>query len=331
MATNEPINWKEFPKKPFYVVGALPVFFGFFLAWNYPHAVSHGMLGIACVACVVTGSLVAILPFIFDYRATQKLIEINALGAVADKIEHLDQFSAQITAATGRWAAVQEFVGDKAEKTAAAAKQIADKLSAEGNEFVEKMKQINDRENSALRLESEKNRRSETEWVQTLIQILDHIFALHVAAARSNQPKVAEQISQFQNACRGMVRRVGLNAVVPEPNEPFSAERHQVIGGKKPTDGGPIAETIASGYTFQGKTLRPALVRLREPGTPAPASTPTPANPSPNPAPAPAPAPATAPAASAAPAKPVAPVAPIPAEKPKAPVAAQETLALKAD
>jgi len=30
-----------------------------------------------------------------------------------------------------------------------------------------------------------------------------------------------------------------------------------------------VAETIASGYTFQGKLLRPAVVRLREAGAPA--------------------------------------------------------------
>jgi hypothetical protein len=30
------------------------------------------------------------------------------------------------------------------------------------------------------------------------------------------------------------------------------------------SDGAIIAETIAAGYTFQGKLLRPALVRLRD-------------------------------------------------------------------
>lgn len=317
MATNEPLNWKELPKPPFYVAGGIPVFFSFFVAWNYPHAFSHSMLGALCVASVAIGAFIAVLPFILDYLAMGKLIEMNALGAVAEKIEHLDQFSAQITAATGRWSAVQEFVGEKAEKTAAAAKQIADKLNAEGQELVEKLQKINDRENSNLRLETEKNRRAETEWAQTLVQILDHIFALHVASVRSGQPKVAEQIAQFQNACRGMVRRVGLSVVVPEPNEPFNAERHQVIGGKKPTDGGAVAETIASGYTFQGKLVRPALVRLREPVTPA-----APVNPAPTPVPNPAPSPAMTPAV---------PVVPIPAEKAKAPGTAQETLALKAD
>ena len=43
-------------------------------------------------------------------------------------------------------ARVQEFVGDNAEKTATAAKQIADKMSAEVREFTEFMKKMNDGE-----------------------------------------------------------------------------------------------------------------------------------------------------------------------------------------
>ncbi len=349
MATNEPINLKKMPKLPFYVAGGLPVFFGFFLVWNFPHATaSHWELGVMCVACVVLGSFVAILPFILDYRATVKLIEVNALGTVADKIEHLDQFCAQISAATGRWAAVQEFVGDNAEKTATAAKQIADKMSAEVREFTEFMKKMNDGEKNALRLESEKNRRNEGEWVQTLVRILDHIFALQVAAARSNQPKVAEQISQFQNTCRGMVQRLGLAVVLTEPNEPFNPERHQAVGVKeKPAAGAITAETIAPGYTFQGKLLRPALVRLRDEtpvAAPAPKSVPAPAPASPSapapaavtlavPTPSPSAAAAPVPAPAAAPAPAPAPIATatIPAEKPKVTVPAQDNLALEAD
>jgi molecular chaperone GrpE (heat shock protein) len=105
-----------------------------------------------------------------------------------------------------------------------------------------------------------------------MVRILDHIFALHVAAIRSNQPKVAEQIGQFQNACRGTVRRVGLTAFLGDPEAPFDAERFQIADGKKPFDGAVVAETIAAGYTFQGKMVRPALVKLREPKAPEPPS-----------------------------------------------------------
>jgi molecular chaperone GrpE (heat shock protein) len=158
---------------------------------------------------------------------------------------------------------------------------------------------MNDSEKSALRLEVDKLRRGESDWLQMLVRILDHIFALHAAAARSNQPKVVEQISQLQNACQGAVRRLGLNGFVAQPNESFDATRHQLLDTKQaPADGAVIAETLAAGYTFQGKILRPALVRMREAAS-APAET--------------------------------APVAPIPPDESKVTEPAQDTLALEAD
>jgi molecular chaperone GrpE (heat shock protein) len=105
-------------------------------------------------------------------------------------------------------------------------------------------------------------RRGEAEWLQVLVRILDHVFLLHAAAARSGQPKVADQIAQFQNACRDAARRIGLTPFVATPDEPFNAERHQAVDESKPPADAFVAETIGAGYTFQGKLLRPALVRL---------------------------------------------------------------------
>ena len=122
-----------------------------------------------------------------------KAIEVNALGAVAEKIQNLEKLAAQIGSATNQWLEVQA----QAEKTAAGAKQIADKMAAEVREFSEFMQKMNDSEKAALRLEVEKFRRGEAEWLQVLVRIFDHIFALHAAAARSGQPKLAEQIAQF--------------------------------------------------------------------------------------------------------------------------------------
>jgi molecular chaperone GrpE (heat shock protein) len=93
---------------------------------------------------------------------------------------------------------------------------------------------------------------------------MDHVFLLHAAAARSRQPKVAGQISQFQDACRDAVRRIGLTPFVAAPDEPFNAERHQTVDESKPPADAVVAETVGTGYTFQGKLLRPALVKLRE-------------------------------------------------------------------
>ncbi|HEV2319814.1 MAG TPA: nucleotide exchange factor GrpE, partial [Verrucomicrobiae bacterium] len=81
-------------------------------------------------------------------------------------------------------------------------------------------------------------------------------------------------------------------------NESFDAERHKPVDTKNPAEGAVVAETLAAGYTFQGKLLRPALVRVRE----------------------------------AAPAQPeTAPVVPTPPGEPNGSAPAQDTLALEAD
>jgi hypothetical protein len=71
------------------------------------------------------------------------------------------------------------------------------------------------------------------------------------------------QLTQFQHACRDAARRVGLVPFVPDPAEPFNPERHQWADGKTPPDGARVAEVLAAGYTFQGRRLRPALVRVQ--------------------------------------------------------------------
>ena len=148
--------------------------------------------------------------------------------------------------------------------TAIAAQEISDRTAAAMKSFGEFFQSASEGEKSALRLEVEKLRRSETEWLQVLVRTLDHIFALHQAALRSGQPALIEQIGLFQDACRDAARRVGLAPFVAASAERFDAQRHQVLDGQsKPESGAVVEETIGTGYTFQGKLLRPALVRVR--------------------------------------------------------------------
>ena len=137
------------------------------------------------------------------------------------------------------------------------------------------MQRANDSERATLRLEVEKLRRAEADWLQVLVRMLDHVFALHQGALRSGQPGLIEQLGNFQNACRDAARRVGLTPFTANEAEPFDAQRHQLVEeGAKPPPDAVVAETIAAGYTFQGRLVRPALVRLRE--TPAAVTAPAP-------------------------------------------------------
>ena len=256
---NDATNWR-IAKWPFLLGDALLLAFAFFIVWKSPHPITQWEI-IACFVSAGFGTVIGILPFILDYRAVGKVVEADALGSVAEKIQNLEQLAAQITSATNQW----EIAQSQAEKTSAGAKEIADKMAAEVREFAEFMEKMNDSEKATLRLEVEKLHRGEAEWLQVLVRILDHVFALHAAATHSGQPKLAEQITQFQNACHSTVRRIGLTPFIAAPDEPFNAERHQAVGTKeKPPADAIVAETVGSGFTFQGRLLRPALVRLRE-------------------------------------------------------------------
>lgn len=280
---NDAANWKV-PKWIFLIGDAGLMIFGYFFVLHSPLPIRHWEIAAGCVA---VGAILGVVPFILDYRAMGKALEVNGLGAVAEKIQNLEKLAAQISSATNQWAGVQEIVQGNSDKTVAATKEIADRMTEEIRLFSEFMEKMNDSEKATLRLEVEKLRRGELEWLQVLVNILDHIFALHAAAARSGDAKFAAPITTFQNACRDTARRLGLTPFAAEPNEPFDAERHQVAGSKEtPPAGAVVAETIGSGYTFQGRLLRPALVRLRDgnasaetqPEKPASAASPAPGN-----------------------------------------------------
>jgi molecular chaperone GrpE (heat shock protein) len=264
---NNVSEWKiaKWPFAVFYVV--LQVAAGL-IAYKAPAPVSQTEI-IFIIACVALGALVGCLPYILEYRAVKKLIEINAVTTVAEQLHDLKKYSAQIATATDQWMRVQESTKGNTDKTVAAAADIAGRMTAEIREFNEFQVKLNDTEKGALRLEVEKLRRAEGEWLQVVARILDHIFALHNAAARAGQPELADQIGNFQNACRDAARRVGLTPYGAAPGEKFDAQKFRVHGMETPPADGIIAETLAPGLTFQGRLIRPALVRLQDANAPA--------------------------------------------------------------
>lgn len=213
------------------------------------------------VVCVAGGAVLAIMPFLLEYRVLVRLAEARALTTVAAQMTNLEGLTAHIHNATGQWQGVQE----QANTTATLAKEVAQRMGTEVQAFTAFMQKANDSERATLRLELEKARRSENDWLQVMVRVLDHVFALHQGALRSGQPNLIAQMASFQNACRDAARRVGLVPVVSGDSEPFDPQRHQLISDDaKPANDARVAETIAPGYTFQGKLLRPILVRLQD-------------------------------------------------------------------
>jgi len=258
---------RRIPKWPFLTGDLLLVGMAFALVFLHTPPGSLPHLGLAAL-CLIAGAAAGVLPYIMDYRLTAKLEEASALGTVMSQLKGIESVAAQIRSATDNWQAIQE----QSDKTAAASKTIAERMTAEVQAFGDFMQRVNDNEKANLRLEVEKLRRAETDWLQVLVRTMDHVFALHAGAIRSGQPEVIEQLTNFQNACRETARRVGLTPFLANPGDAFDPARHQLLQGSPAVANGKIQEVIATGYTFQGRLIRPALVRLDPPQADTPAA-----------------------------------------------------------
>jgi molecular chaperone GrpE (heat shock protein) len=249
----------KLPKWPFFVGDILLVGVGGMIYSKSNLPLSGWQVG-SIVFCVAAGASLAILPFLLEYRLVTKVAEAAALTEVVDQIKGLQTIAEQIAGATARWQSVQEV----ADRVASTSKAIAERMSAETKAFTEFMHRANDSEKATLRLETDKMRRAEGEWIHVMVRMLDHVYALHIGALRSGQPNLIAQLDQFQHACRDAARRIGLTPFAANPCELFDAERHQPFDTQEPPPAGAtVAETVATGYTFQGRLLRPALVRLQ--------------------------------------------------------------------
>lgn len=218
------------------------------------------------VACGVVGAWCFIQAFLREYEVVAKFAESDSLTSVVQEIHNVEKVAQDITSAQNFLQAAQL----DSLKAVAAAKEIGDRMTVEAKQFAEFMKSANDTEKGHLRLEVEKLRRTEGDWLQVVVRMLDHTFALQHAAVRSGQKSLIDQLSQFQFALRDAARRVGLTAFGAEPGEAFDAQKHHPADGKLPEGPAIVGETTAPGYTYQSRLVRPAMVILATPEAAAP-------------------------------------------------------------
>ena len=247
-------------KWPYYVADVVLAVLAIWIVNHYPHPLPLWPATLM-VGCVVAAAVIGVWPHRMEYQTAVQFAEADGLADAVKEIRNVQTVAEQIRLATGQWQGVQEHSA----KTVAAAKEVSERIAVEAQAFAEFMQKANDSEKATLRLEVEKLRRGEGQWLQVLVLLLDHVFALHQAGARSGQPNLEAQLSRFQEACRDVVRRVGLTPFEAGPDEPFDAEKHQVPEGQpQPGPEAQIAQTLAAGYTFQGQLVRRTLVALRQ-------------------------------------------------------------------
>ncbi len=254
--TNRPAP--ALPKWPFILADVLLLVA---CAWVINLALPSKAYAIVAVAIVgwMFGAWVCVLPWLKEFQAECKLSESENLTSALEQIQKLEEVGARVQAATATWQSAH----DAATRVTASAKEIEEKVRADSKEFMEFAERINNDEKQHLRLEVEKLRRNEGEWLQVAARMLDHTFAITVAAHRSGQPNLAAQMNNFQNACRDAARRVGLVPFHPNTGDAYDERSQQLEDANaKPEEGAVVSDILATGYTFQGQLLRKALVRI---------------------------------------------------------------------
>jgi len=228
--------------------GYVAIFGAFLGQWQY----------VAIVSAVAFGAWLMAWPFVLEFRAVTRLAESSALDSVTAKIKDLDKVAASIARASTEWQQLQQ----SATQTVTAAEHIAERMTAEARGFGEVLSRMNETEKNHLRLEVDKLRRAEGEWLGIVVRILDHVHALHQAGLRSGQRNVAEQLARFQHACFDSARRIGIVPLLPELGVPFDEKAHQLADGARAESGALVGAIVAPGYSFQGQIIRLPVVAL---------------------------------------------------------------------
>ncbi|HKS38131.1 MAG TPA: nucleotide exchange factor GrpE [Verrucomicrobiae bacterium] len=250
----------KLPWAPFLVGDALLLGAAFLIYWQSNRPMGQWEI-LAFVVCTIAANVTGLIPFLLRYRAAARLAEADRLRAAVLQIQNIEIIGRQIAHATANWQNVQ----DASVKTVDSARQIGEVVASTARAFSDFIQRANDAEKNHLRLEVEKLRRAENDWLQILVRVLDHVFALYQAGARSGQPSVVQQLGNFQNACRDAARRVGLVPFLAISGEPFDPKLHQLADSNdSPTTESRVADTIATGFSYQGTLVRPVLVTLQK-------------------------------------------------------------------
>ncbi len=256
-AKREP-NEPHLAKWPFLLGDAVTVTMAYLIYWQSPQPMGLWQVGLA-VLCVAGGACLSITPFLLEYWVVARLAETRALTAPVEQLRKLESMTVPTNAAAGQ----KQSLPEEASEADAAGKGTLQRKGVGVHGGTGFMQPIHDSAKTDLPLEVETLHRLQGDWLQALMQVLDHVYALQLGALRSGQPNLIEQIGTFQDACREAAERIGLSPFIAEPAERFDAQRYQRVEANGPVPAhATVAETITPGYTFHGHLLRPALVRL---------------------------------------------------------------------
>jgi molecular chaperone GrpE (heat shock protein) len=226
--------------------------------YKYTHRPFETVDSALIIVCIAGAAFCFALPFLRRNADENAQVQTQTVADAVKEIRKLDQVAQQIGIATSQWQGVQEH----ATKTVDAAREVADSMAAEAKSFVEFLKKANESEKAHLRVEVDKLRRAEGEWLQATVRIMDNVFALNQAALQSGQPNLVKQISQFNNQCCEPARRLGLVPTTAIVGDAYDQKQHDLYEGEVAGEKSFVAGTVACGYTYQGEVIRKPMVLL---------------------------------------------------------------------
>ena len=148
------------------------------------------------VLCVAGGALLGIAPFLLEYDALVKVAEAGALTTVVSATEEPGGHR-QPNQRRDRQVAGRAGAGGQDRRGGQGNRGSDDRRSAGVHGIHEARQRQRAGQRCGWRWRS--SRRGEGEWLQVLVRMLDHVYALHQGASRSGQPKLIEQVGNFQN------------------------------------------------------------------------------------------------------------------------------------
>ena len=217
---------------------------------------SWGLLMV--MVCVGLGGVFGVWPFLAEYREESRRFEAREFGSVLGQVKRLEEVGKLVSESSEQWREMAE----KGELLAKAAEETTVRVREERELFREIAEKADAKERDHLRLEAEKLRRSEREWLGVLAGIMYHVFALHRAGKSSGQAKLIQQLNGFQGACLDICRRVGLSQYVVKAGEVFDPKIHKAEEGRPLPKNPVVRETLAPGFSFQGRPAYLPLVAL---------------------------------------------------------------------
>ena len=245
------------PKWPFLFADIIFIGLGYWISTLIQGEAESWQI-ISILTCAFLGAGFAVAPFYFEYRAEAKAVEIAQLTSVAKEVSKMEAVAELISEASKNWGAIQ----DTSEQTAKLADEIATGIATTVKDHGEFMATASTEQLATLNLEVEKLRRTESDWANTLVSVLDLVFRLKQSAVASGKEQFIETMALFQNQCRDCARRVGLVAFEVESGTPFVSAEHRLPEDESAREDAVVAETRLPGYRLQGRLLRKPLVRL---------------------------------------------------------------------